>query len=264
MQEPAEQIATEITGFLEEFLKEAGYGTPKRFFFDNMHLKSKTAMSARFRVRRALPPAGQGQLRPSHRRCVAQALSKVFHPHGDLAKLDAELFQSMWEKLDDAKEEAQMEVDLKSLKEGTEVVEINDENYQDYEEGFLLIEFYAPWCGHCQSFAPEYAEAAGELKKRTDGTEKVVLATSDGTSEGSQKLHDRMRVVEYPAMRWVVDGEWLEITPEMMKHAKKSVIRWVDRHTKHFRETGVKYENALDWLTQTRVRQGPPSPAILV
>ena len=184
----------------------------------------------------------------------------MFHPHGDLAKLDAELFQSMWEKLDDAKEEAQMEVDLKSLKEGTEVVEINDENYQDYEEGFLLIEFYAPWCGHCQSFAPEYAEAAGELKKRTDGTEKVVLATSDGTSEGSQKLHDRMRVVEYPAMRWVVDGEWLEITPEMMKHAKKSVIRWVDRHTKHFRETGVKYENALDWLTQTRVRQGPPLP----
>jgi len=190
----------------------------------------------------------------------------VFHPHGDLAKLDAELFQSMWEKLDDAKEEAQMEVDLKSLKEGTEVVEINDENYQDYEEGFLLIEFYAPWCGHCQSFAPEYAEAAGELKKRTDGTEKVVLATSDGTSEGSQKLHDRMRVVEYPAMRWVVDGEWLEITPEMMKHAKKSVIRWVDRHTKHFRETGVKYENALDWLTQTRVRQASPAPppAILV
>ena len=48
----------------------------------------------------------------------------MFHPHGDLAKLDAELFQSMWEKLDDAKEEAQMEVDLKSLKEGTEVVEI--------------------------------------------------------------------------------------------------------------------------------------------
>jgi hypothetical protein len=92
---------------------------------------------------------------------------------------------------------------LQALVEGTEVVAINDDNSGDYlTSGFTLIDFYAPWCGHCQTFAPQFAEAAAELKARTDGTEKVVLATTDGTAAESLKLHDTMRVDEYPAMRW--------------------------------------------------------------
>jgi protein disulfide isomerase family A protein 3 len=50
--------------------------------------------------------------------------------------------------------------------------EIVNDNTKD-----VLIEFYAPWCGHCKSLAPKYDELAKKLKKESS----IVIAKMDAT-----------------------------------------------------------------------------------
>jgi protein disulfide-isomerase A1 len=61
-----------------------------------------------------------------------------------------------------------------------------DEAIAKYD--YLLVEFYAPWCGHCKKLAPEYAAAATILAAqdppryiaKCDATEATELSERHG------------------------------------------------------------------------------------
>jgi len=69
-----------------------------------------------------------------------------------------------------------------------------------------LVEFYAPWCGHCTRFAPTYEHLAKKLhhkQKVSSNERKVNVAKVDGDKE--RALSSRFGVRGYPTF-FLVDG----------------------------------------------------------
>ena len=47
-----------------------------------------------------------------------------------------------------------------------DVIVLKDSSFDQVLEDndIWLVEFYAPWCGHCKNLAPEWSKAATNLK----------------------------------------------------------------------------------------------------
>ena len=84
----------------------------------------------------------------------------------------------------------------------TAVVALTGANFEDEVLGssdLWLVEFYAPWCGHCKNLEPEFHEAAERLK--ADG---IRLGQVDATAEGA--LAEQFGVQGYPTIYYFPPG----------------------------------------------------------
>lgn len=83
-----------------------------------------------------------------------------------------------------------------------DVIELTDANFDSKvldSEDMWLVEFFAPWCGHCKNLAPHWAQAATELKG------KVKLGAMDATAHSVNP--SRFGVQGYPTIKFFPPGK---------------------------------------------------------
>ncbi|KAL2485697.1 Protein disulfide isomerase-like 1-4 [Abeliophyllum distichum] len=102
-----------------------------------------------------------------------------------------------------------------------DVVVLTDGNFSDFvdENKYVMVEFYAPWCGHCKALAPDYAAAATELT-----AENVKLAKVDATEEN--ELAEKYEVQGFPTVYFFVDGEH---KPYSGQRTKDAIVTWIKK-----------------------------------
>ncbi|KAG0565399.1 hypothetical protein KC19_8G187000 [Ceratodon purpureus] len=84
---------------------------------------------------------------------------------------------------------------------------------------YVLVQFHAPWCGHCAKLTPEFAKAATALKEKD-----VVLAKVDAVEHMDFAADEG--VEGYPTLYFYADGVK---KPYTGGRSSDEIISWVER-----------------------------------
>ena len=114
---------------------------------------------------------------------------------------------------------------LACIRADEDVVVLTDDTFDEAikNNGIIMVKFYAPWCGHCKSFAPEYEKAAKEIKEQK---KPYVLAKLDATEH--KKAAEKHNVQGFPTIKLFINGNPIDFNGD---RTADGVITFIDKKT---------------------------------
>lgn len=140
----------------------------------------------------------------------------------------------------------------------SDVIDVTPSNFNVItKEPLVLVEFFAPWCGHCKSLAPHYEEAATKLKDKG-----IKLAKVNCVDEADLCQENEIR--GYPTLRVFRNGVSAEyngprqtegIVSYMTKQSLPAVTEVTsDKHSEFI------HADKLVAVLYTGTKTDPPAP----
>ncbi len=88
-----------------------------------------------------------------------------------------------------------------------------------------MVEFYAPWCGHCKSLAPHFEAAAKKLAVNPN----ILIAKVDSTENEVAGID----IQGFPTLKWWGKDKSAEPIEYNGGRDTEGIISWIKDHTEY-------------------------------
>jgi len=125
--------------------------------------------------------------------------------------------------------------------EDDSVVQLTTENFDSIvldQEKDVLVEFFAPWCGHCQALAPDYRKVSSLMRLLPS----VVVASVD--TQAHQALSEKYKIEGLPTLLFFPSNNKENPLP-LEDRAPISIVNFILDHQTSSKQADVDYLRQL-------------------
>jgi len=89
----------------------------------------------------------------------------------------------------------------------------------------VLVKFYAPWCGHCKTLAPEWDAAAETLKNNKN----IVITKIDSTANEVEGVE----IKGFPTLKFYPGNDKSHPVDYEGERTAAGIVSWLKEHSTH-------------------------------